>query len=358
MTPADARRRLGRLEADHGPRRMGLGTVRNVPPGRHYRTWRCWPSGRLRQREATRPTGWPSSTPRVDIWPTMRRHALAYARRPPGMWPRFGWQFDVCICRGWMTQPETCRSAWRQRPCRRWHSRKALKAASGECIVFADGLRFDVGKRLVAMAGARQLEVSDDWRLGVAAHSDGDGQAGSVASCRPSARREPGCRLLPRGFPTAARSSTPTAFAGCCRRPVSRCRTCRARRHYGPRTPAHGRSMASSTSSGMTFRRSWPARIEDQLELLLERVQSLLDAGWKRVRIITDHGWQLVPGGMPKVQLPKYLAESRWSRCASIKDSSHVKCHVAGWSWNPQNTSPTRPACIASWPGRSMPTAA
>ena len=78
------------------------------------------------------------------------------------------------------------------------------------------------------------------------------------------------------------------------------------------------------------------ARIEDQLELLLERVQGLLDAGWKRVRVVTDHGWLLVPGGMPKVQLPKYLAESRWSRCASIKDGSHVEVPVAGWSWNPQ----------------------
>jgi hypothetical protein len=69
---------------------------------------------------------------------------------------------------------------------------------------------------------------------------------------------------------------------------------------------------------------------------LLERVEGLLEAGWKRVRVVTDHGWLLVPGGMPKVPLPKYLAESRWSRCASIKDSSHVEVPVAGWSWNPQ----------------------
>jgi len=78
------------------------------------------------------------------------------------------------------------------------------------------------------------------------------------------------------------------------------------------------------------------ARIEEQLELLLERAQGLLEAGWKRVRVVTDHGWLLVPGGMPKVQLPKYLAESRWSRCASIKDTSHVDVPVAGWSWNEQ----------------------
>ena len=87
---------------------------------------------------------------------------------------------------------------------------------------------------------------------------------------------------------------------------------------------------------GHTLQGKLAARIEDQLELLLERVQGLLEAGWKRVRVVTDHGWLLVPGGMPKVQLPKYLAESRWSRCASIKDSSHVEVPIAGWSWNPQ----------------------
>jgi hypothetical protein len=78
------------------------------------------------------------------------------------------------------------------------------------------------------------------------------------------------------------------------------------------------------------------ALIEDQVELLFDRVQGLLEAGWKRVRVVTDHGWLLVPGGMPKVQLPKYLAESRRSRCAAIKDTSHVEVPVSGWSWNPQ----------------------
>jgi hypothetical protein len=76
------------------------------------------------------------------------------------------------------------------------------------------------------------------------------------------------------------------------------------------------------------------ARIEDQLELVLERVQELLHAGWKRVRVVTDHGWLLVPGGLPKAPLPKYLVESRWSRCASIKDTSSVEVLVAPWFWN------------------------
>jgi hypothetical protein len=41
---------------------------------------------------------------------------------------------------------------------------EAIEAVAGECILFADGLRFDIGQRLAAMAGERQLEVSAGWR--------------------------------------------------------------------------------------------------------------------------------------------------------------------------------------------------
>lgn len=105
---------------------------------------------------------------------------------------------------------------------------------------------------------------------------------------------------------------------------------------------AHGENARAWTECGEfdklghSLQGKLPAQIEDQLESLLDRVQGLLEAGWKRVHMVTDHGWLLVPNGMTKTQLPKYLAESRWSRCASIKDSSHVEVPVAGWSWNPQ----------------------
>jgi hypothetical protein len=65
---------------------------------------------------------------------------------------------------------------------------------------------------------------------------------------------------------------------------------------------------------------------------------------------------------MPKVQLPNYLVESRWCRCALIKDRSHVDVPVAGWSWNPQESFAYAPGvhCFmagqeyAWWPTRSQ----
>ncbi|MFZ0256394.1 MAG: hypothetical protein WAN46_12250 [Gammaproteobacteria bacterium] len=75
-------------------------------------------------------------------------------------------------------------------------------------------------------------------------------------------------------------------------------------------------------------------RVEEQVDLLLERVESLLDAGWREIRVVTDHGWLWLPGGLPKVDLPKYLTASRWARCAAIKGGSKVEVPTVRWHWN------------------------
>jgi hypothetical protein len=54
------------------------------------------------------------------------------------------------------------------------------------------------------------------------------------------------------------------------------------------------------------------------------------------VRLVTDHGWLLVGGGLPSISLPKYLTESRWSRCAWLKESAHSEMPTTRWHWNPQ----------------------
>ena len=51
--------------------------------------------------------------------------------------------------------------------------------------------------------------------------------------------------------------------------------------------------------------------LDEQVERIARRVADLLDAGWARVRIVTDHGWLLVPSGLPKVEVPKSVVESK-----------------------------------------------
>ena len=67
---------------------------------------------------------------------------------------------------------------------------------------------------------------------------------------------------------------------------------------------------------------------------IVETVGELLDVGWQKIRIVTDHGWLLTPTPMAKVELPKHLTETRWGRCAVIKDSMDSGYQQVGWFWN------------------------
>lgn len=78
-----------------------------------------------------------------------------------------------------------------------------------------------------------------------------------------------------------------------------------------------------------------PRHLNTELDALVERLQALLSAGWTQLRIITDHGWLLLPGGLPKVEMPHYLVASKWSRCATIKGESATVVPEYGWFWNP-----------------------
>lgn len=66
-----------------------------------------------------------------------------------------------------------------------------------------------------------------------------------------------------------------------------------------------------------------------------ERITALLAAGWENIRIVTDHGWLLLPGGLPKVELPSSVVESKWGRCAAIKPGASTNAQEFPWHWNP-----------------------
>lgn len=336
MKPTDARQRLEQLEAEHGPRRgwvwarLGMCPLANAMA--HLAV--------LAKRTATA-LGGDSADAMAKLYAeggyladdaALRAMACVKAAEDVA-----AVQSAVrCAYLPWLdVTARHFQECLATKPLPSVAQQEGVEAESGECILFADGLRFDIGQRLAAMAGARQLEASAGWRW--AALPTVTATAKPAAS--PVAAKLGGGKLEADFCPVTAdtgqkvnterfRRLLSTAgfqVLGQIEAGDVRAKNARAWTEYG-----------EFDKLGHTLQAKLSSRIEDQLELLLERVQSLLDAGWKRVRVVTDHGWQLVPGGMQKVQLPKYLAESRWSRCASIKDSSHVEVPVAGWSWNPQ----------------------
>jgi hypothetical protein len=73
--------------------------------------------------------------------------------------------------------------------------------------------------------------------------------------------------------------------------------------------------------------------LNTQIDQVVERIAELIDAGWKRIHVVTDHGWLLIPGGLPKSEMAKHQTETRWGRCAVLKDSAHGTPLTFGWDW-------------------------
>jgi hypothetical protein len=208
-----------------------------------------------------------------------------------------------------------------------------VTADDGECLLFADSLRFDVSNRLAILAEERQLKISANWRWA----SLPTVTATSKPALSPVAGKIKGNQLGDEFRPETKKDGKPLT--------IDRFRKLLSSEGYqilGPsdfgepeKTDARAwTEFGDIDRLGHTLQGKLAARITEQIELLIERIRELLDAGWKRVRVITDHGWLLVPGGLPAVNLPKYLTECRWARCAAIKDHSKVDFPMAGWYWN------------------------
>ena len=75
-------------------------------------------------------------------------------------------------------------------------------------------------------------------------------------------------------------------------------------------------------------------RTEELFEKIIETLGRAFDAGVNRIKIVTDHGWLLLPGGLPKTELNAGLTESRWGRCALIKEGAVTDLLHLPWRWN------------------------
>lgn len=76
-------------------------------------------------------------------------------------------------------------------------------------------------------------------------------------------------------------------------------------------------------------------RIEELFEQLYEVIYLAFEKGVTSIKVVTDHGWLLLPGGLPKTQLNASLSETRWGRCALIKEGVQTDLLHLPWRWNP-----------------------
>ena len=220
-----------------------------------------------------------------------------------------------------MYRPWLQRSAesFQQRVAAEGYPTKAIDVVTeGTVVVFVDGLRLDLARQLEAILQTSGLAVDLQHRFTSVPSVTSSGKVW----CSP-------------GYAAAQTSDTATGFE-----PVLRVagadgaytaeRLRRAMQEQGftivdPDSPsiASGRGWAEflddidsdGHNKGMRLAEEAPRHVAK----LAKTVERLLSAGWQRVRVVTDHGWLLLPGGLPKVELPSKLAETKWARCAVVK---------------------------------------
>ena len=208
-----------------------------------------------------------------------------------------------------------------------------INAEVGECLLFADSLRFDISHRLIAFAGDQQLKASSSWRWA----SLPTVTATAKPALSPVTDQIIGKQLGEEFRPVTKEGDKPLTIDRFRKLLISKGYQILGSSETGDPDQSDARAWSEFgeiDKLGHHLQGKLASRITEQLELLIERIRELLEVGWKQVRVITDHGWLLVPGSLPAVKLSKYLTECRWARCAAIKEEAKVDFPMAAWHWN------------------------
>ena len=211
-------------------------------------------------------------------------------------------------------------------------SAKAFAASKGECVLFVDGLRFDAARRLSAVLEARGCQVAEamSWTALPSVTATGKAAVSPV-------------RDLISGADDCGDFEPCVAATG---------QSLKGGYHLKKLLNDNDWKVLDRTENGDGQGNAWcefgdidheghdrgwklAKHIDALIVEITDRITELLTAGWKRVRVVTDHGWLLLPGGLPKIDLPSALTDNKWGRCASLKPGATSEERLYPWYWNP-----------------------
>ena len=203
-------------------------------------------------------------------------------------------------------------------------------APAGTCVVFVDGLRYDLGRQLETELVRRGFVATTDRAFA------------AIPTVTPTAK--------PAVSP-AASSLGPGAEFGCTVKATGTVQNAAVLRQLvagngfevlegtdpgEPRSTSRGWTEAGEIDAlGHGFSQRLSREVGRCLQEIADRVSALLDAGWGSVCVVTDHGWLLLPGGLPKIDLPQHLTLKRKGRCARLNAETPVEVAVLPWYWDP-----------------------
>jgi hypothetical protein len=203
------------------------------------------------------------------------------------------------------------------------------EATNGTCILFCDGLRYDIGHRLIEALEAHKLTGK------VTPHF------AALPTVTPTAKPaiSPVAPMLTgkgsQGLEPVVSSSGSKVTADVLRKLL-------AQAGYqvlmgddlGDPSGKAWTEMGAIDSHGHQFGCRLVHHLASEIRDLVRRIESLISWGWKQVLVVTDHGWLLLPGDLPKTNLPEHLTVLRKGRCARLKDGSNTDQQTVPWYWD------------------------
>jgi len=205
----------------------------------------------------------------------------------------------------------------------------AVMPESGTVVLFVDGLRADVARELSGCLEPERFEIEEVVRWVPLPTVTANAKPGWKPLTSSLTGEDPGETFEPR----LASSGAP-------------CRT----KEFRDLLAEHGWTWIEPTTSGDPTTAGWAEigsldkqghslgaklvhHIGSEVRAIVERIEGLLEAGWNKVHLVTDHGWLWMPGGLNKVELPKHLTETRWSRCARPASQTRHSLPQVAWFW-------------------------
>ena len=184
----------------------------------------------------------------------------------------------------------------------------------GTCILFTDGLRYDLANELAKVLGASGSECAVTPALAALPSVTMTGKPAVSPAAHSFSGRSP-LGLEPTRISTGSKMTTESLRAEIEAAGVQVLPS----EELGDPSGCAWTEFGTIDQRGHARGSSLASEVDGEIRQLAFRIESLLGHGWQRIVVVTDHGWLLLPGGLPKVDLPEHLTVLRKGRCALVK---------------------------------------
>lgn len=205
-----------------------------------------------------------------------------------------------------------------------------LEVLEGECILFADGLRYDIAQKLSKMLSINGMDVHSTWTVSPMPTVTATAKPAVSPIQKELSDKSESDEFLP-SLKDEKKQLTSELFR---KKIVDLGFDILEGQELGEPDKKAWTEIGEIDSYGHKYGLKLALHLDSEIKSIAHRVLSLLKHGYQKVILVTDHGWLLLPGDLPKTDLPHYLARTRWSRCAKLKDNIAVDFPTHPWHFN------------------------